>query len=84
MAETNMSDTRVAGDLLETVTMTCVVTSYPAPTFSWIRGNNVLGSLGRIMSQQDSVISDNLFKSTLTIASVKKGNSVLVSEGIRR
>ena len=71
-----MSDSRVAGDLTERVRLTCVVTSHPAPKFSWSRDNKLVTSLGRISSQVEDQLSDTLYKSTLTISSVKKGKGM--------
>ena len=73
----SLSDKKVAADVGGSVTMECGARSHPKPSFSWARDasgprDRAVTSLGRIMTQRDSRISDTEFLSTFTIASVKE------------
>ena len=75
----SLSDQKVAADVGGSVTMECGVRSHPKPSFSWARSasgprDRAVTSLGRIMTQRDSSISDTEFLSTFTIASVKESH----------
>ena len=75
----SLSDRKVAADVGGSVTMECGVRSHPKPNFSWARDasgprDRAITSLGRIMTQRDTKISDTEFLSTFTIASVKDTN----------
>ena len=76
IVDEDVSEDKVAADVGESVSMTCGVTSYPGPMFSWARDTraNVVTSLGRIMTQRDSHVSDTSHVSVFTIASVKRSH----------
>ena len=76
IVDDNVSEAKVAADIGETVSMTCGVKSFPRPMFSWARDTraNVVTSLGRIMTQRDTQVTDTKHVSVFTIASVKRSH----------